>query len=157
MDDHTDYKAMRDAGATALEVCVAALQRKEGGASLVQLLKNLFNLTFEEACQVLKEGVALHPSPPIEGYFQLFVIDPRSRAVVTLAGIDEFRPLDALRPIMVRPPTVERATFLSWGRVTRSELEALLHAGYLDDEDELTLYPPEATIWSLSYTKKRLG
>ena len=51
---------------------------------------------------------------------------------------------------MARPPAIDRPDFVSWGNVTRAELEALIRADYLwIDDDTLTAHSQEQALWSI--------
>ncbi len=79
----------------------------------------------------------------------IWVFDPRTQAVAGLLG--SHQPLSVLRALLGRPPSIDRPGFVSWGKITRPELEAMARADYLSLEDEelLISHPPETALWAL--------
>ncbi len=151
MDDFSRYEAMREAGATPQEVGEAAWQDLQDSIMVILVLRSVCGLSLADAVQVLRQ---VRPLPPAEGsgkYFTMFVIDPGTRAPARFAAIDEFARLEVLQTIMARCPDIDRDGLLSWGHVTRAELEALIQADHLWLDDEMTAYPPERFLWSLCY------
>jgi|SRR6185503_5978793 len=156
MDDVSRYEAMRDGGATPLEVCDAAMQATGSAITAVFVLRKVFRFSLAEAHAVMKQVWASLPEPGIRGEFLMFVIDPRTRAPVKVIGMDE-PPPEVLQSTSMRPPLADRSGFRSWGRVTRAQLDALVQTDCLPLEDELTVYPPEQAIWSLCYEELNVG
>jgi hypothetical protein len=84
----------------------------------------------------------------IEVFATVMAIDRRTRAPVVV--VESYQPLRVLRDTMARPPAIDRPDFVSWGNVTRAELEALIRADYLwIDEDTLTAHSQEQVMWSI--------
>ena len=84
----------------------------------------------------------------ITAFATVMAIDRRTRAPAVVA--ESFQPLPVLRVTMARPPAIDRPDLVSWGNVTRAELEALIRADYLQiDDDTLTAHSPERAMWSI--------
>ena len=81
-------------------------------------------------------------------FFTVVVIDPRTRAPAA-PPVEGLASPDALRALMGRTPAVDRPELLSWGDVTRVELEALARAGHLELADDVQARRSEQPIWSL--------
>jgi hypothetical protein len=81
-------------------------------------------------------------------FFTVMAIDPRTRAPAT-PPVEGFASADALRALMVRTPAIDRPELLSWGDVTRVELEALAQAGHLELDDDVQAPPSEQPICSI--------
>jgi len=156
MNDFSHYEAMRDGGATPLEVCEAAMQLTRSGITAALVLRKVFSLSLADAHAVWRQVCASQPAPDVHGEFVMFVIDPRTRAPVKIIGMDAPMP-DVLQSTLMRPPVTNRDGLQSWGRVTRAQIDALVRADCLPLDDEMTTYPPEQAIWSLCHEEVNVG
>ena len=89
----------------------------------------------------------------ITAFATVMAIDRRTRAPAVVA--ESSQPLQVLRAMMARPPAIDRPDLVSWGNVTRAEIEALIRAEYLwIDDDTLTAHSPEQAMWSIFSGKR---
>jgi hypothetical protein len=147
VDDLSTYEAMRDAGATPSEVYQAAKDHSMNNVQALVVLRKVFGLDLPEAYEVFKRAPVPQPRDLSE-FWCVIAIDRRTRAPVLVT--ETVQPPEALRALMRRRPEIERADLVSWGNVTRAELEALIAADYLDLEpDELARHAPEEVMWSI--------
>jgi hypothetical protein len=148
MEDLTSYEAMRDAGATALEVLLAAKERGASNVMALVVLRKVFGLSLAEAYDVLKSAPQPSRADDMSEGWSVVAIDRRTRAPVVVS--ETYQSGETLRALMARRPDVERPDLVSWGNVTRAELDALIAPDYLWLEPEtLAAYPPEQAMWSI--------
>jgi len=150
--DVSRYEAMRDAGATPNEVCRAALTYEVGLLETILVLRSVFQLSLVDAKALTDAEAAVrraaNPDPNV--WFNVLAIDPRTRAVMLQTSFPA--PLEVVRKVLARPPAIDRPDLISWGNVTRVELEELaisecLECGTL--EEQMATCPPEQMIWSI--------
>ena len=152
MDDVTDYEAMRSAGATPSEVFVAARQQTNYLRALL-VLRKVFGLSLADAWYVAKQTPELSALHDMSEFWSVIAIDRRARAPVVVS--ETVQPPDVLYALMARLPDICRPDLISWGHVTRTELDALIRSDYLVlDDDELAQHPPEHTMWSIFIEKR---
>jgi hypothetical protein len=148
MEDLTGYEGMRDAGATALDVLLAARERGVTKVRAVVVLRKVFGLSLAEAYELLKSAPVPSDAADASEAWSVVAIDRRTRAPVLVT--ETYQPGDKLRALMARRPDVELPGLVSWGNVTRAELDALIAPDYLWLEPEtLAAYPPEQAMWSI--------
>ena len=151
------YEALRDAGATPVEVCREAWAHEQDAIKAILVLREVFQLSLADAKALLDAEAAARraaePDPRV--WVEMAVIDPRTRAVVHQTSYSAPRAL--VRKAMVRPPDVDRPDLISWGNVTRAELEELAMSDCLDCgmvEEDMAACPPEQLIWSTFHQER---
>jgi hypothetical protein len=157
--DFGRYEAMRDAGATPAEVCRAALQYGLFLIETVLVLRQVFLLSLADAKALTDAEVAARRAADADPdvWFHVLVIDPRTRAVA-LQRTDA-APLELVRKVLARPPAIDRPDLISWGNVTRVELEELAMSDGFDRgvlEEDMARCPPEQMIWSIFHMHMEL-
>lgn len=157
LDNFGRYEAMRNAGATPAEVCRAALQYELGLIETILVLRQVFQLSLADAKALTDAEAAARraadPDPNV--WFHVLAIDPRTRAVALQTTHPA--PLELMRKVMARPPAIDRPDLISWGNLTRIELEELAMSDCLDCgtlEEAMATRPPEQMIWSIFYLER---
>jgi hypothetical protein len=85
----------------------------------------------------------------------VLAIDPRTRSVAL--QMTQPAPIGLIRKVMARSPAIDRPDLISWGNVTRVELEELAMSDCLDFgtlEEDMARWPPEQMIWSIFHLER---
>jgi hypothetical protein len=100
MEDLTSYEAMRDAGATALEVLLAAKERGASNVMALVVLRKVFGLSLAEAYDVLESAPQPSRADDMSEGWSVVAIDRRTRAPVVVS--ETYQSGETLRALMAR-------------------------------------------------------